>query len=493
MTEGKVKFAEHLRLTHFTMVAVAATLLLVVWGINFDYIKEELRVINNILYAFVTESEGAEALDDGLLEKYVRNELGEKKVINGNIGINIKNNALSVNTLLVSASLPYATVFHSETQNEIRGWMGENVQYSDFYKGGRPHTHYVKHSERDDEISLIASYGFWNELATNPKTVGVFESFWNMCAKTRHSYIFRNIEKVHLYKVVDKNEPGAIQFVLEYATKHWHKKTSKTKIYIKKIEFEWDKIASNQYRYDPNEIGASVAQFEHNDLGAAVGDEDISRIAFAFFKSDGNSFHQVYIKRNVSHGDYLIVIYAKYYHEPLYIQEKILNRVDDTTRKIGMFKDSFPEVYKYSRNYYSLNSMSFEWLLSNIEREEKKLNAQIEIAGIKIPGNSIKILGAMIMFIIQLYFYLHLKVFVNKISTSIKLNNIAWIGIYPEKLSRIVFIISCLLLPLSVPVVVLINDTSDNYNWIVCGLSFFITIATYRYVRAVHKIVCQAA
>ena len=88
-------------------------------------------------------------------------------------------------------------------------------------------------------------------------------------------------------------------------------------------------------------------------------------------------------------------------------------------------------------------------LLPELARGEER----IEFLGMKLPGTLMATWGGVVILMLQLYFWLHLRVVRGVGRTSKELmNEVAWIGIYSDIFARVITLATILLLPLGTTV-----------------------------------------
>ena len=130
----------------------------------------------------------------------------------------------------------------------------------------------------------------------------------------------------------------------------------------------------------------------------------------------------------------------------------------------GKFEETFPELNELTQHYQKLGlNDAYQVLGAELQRTGER----IEFLGLKFPERIISTWGAVILLIIQLYFWLHLRTFYETfyeylVSSETGID-IAWIGIYPDLWSRFISLVTVSLLP--VVVVGYLVFSGDWFSW----------------------------
>jgi WD40 repeat protein len=107
------------------------------------------------------------------------------------------------------------------------------------------------------------------------------------------------------------------------------------------------------------------------------------------------------------------------------------------------FDRAFPALASLTRN---IQSTKFSDLFIHLQEEKNRAGEKLEIIGLKIPVASLNIAGFVILLGLQLYLWIHLHAFraMNIPVTSLAL--VPWIGLYPDRASRVCYFMSATVL-----------------------------------------------
>jgi hypothetical protein len=115
----------------------------------------------------------------------------------------------------------------------------------------------------------------------------------------------------------------------------------------------------------------------------------------------------------------------------------------------GRFDKSFPALKELTE---FTESLPLDRLKQQLESEQERSREGFEIFGVKLPTELIGTWGILSLLVVQLYFWLHLLRFVKQAredrGNDASVSQIPWIGFYPEKITRFIFIFSSVGLPL---------------------------------------------
>jgi hypothetical protein len=126
----------------------------------------------------------------------------------------------------------------------------------------------------------------------------------------------------------------------------------------------------------------------------------------------------------------------------------------------GKFEETFPELNEITKHYQKLELNDANQILG---AELQRTGERIEFLGLKFPESFISTWGAVILLIIQLYFWLHLRTFYEYLASSETGIDVAWIGIYSDFWSRVISLITVSLLP--VVIVGYLVFWGDWFSW----------------------------
>lgn len=125
----------------------------------------------------------------------------------------------------------------------------------------------------------------------------------------------------------------------------------------------------------------------------------------------------------------------------------------------GTFSDSFPELDRVTRGYQELE---FEKARAILRAELGRSGERVEFLGMNVPETIMATWGGIVILMLQLYFWLHLRALHNAgyLSKNIA-NEVAWIGTYSDFFARLTAFATIFVLPLGATVsAVLVADVS---------------------------------
>jgi hypothetical protein len=127
----------------------------------------------------------------------------------------------------------------------------------------------------------------------------------------------------------------------------------------------------------------------------------------------------------------------------------------------GKFEESFQELNEITRHYYQKLELNNANQL--LKAELQRAGERVEFLGLKFPERVISTWGAFIIVIIQLYFWLHLRVFRARLSPNSPAFNVAWIGLYADPWARLISLSSVSVFPLGV--IFYLTAWSNRLSW----------------------------
>ena len=114
----------------------------------------------------------------------------------------------------------------------------------------------------------------------------------------------------------------------------------------------------------------------------------------------------------------------------------------------GAFSDSFPELDRVTENY---QEVPLEKAVAILSAELARGVERVEFLGMSLPQTLMATWGGFVLFILQLYFWLHLRALHRVGVTSAALTNeVAWIGIYPDKAAQVIAFSTIFVVPVVV-------------------------------------------
>jgi hypothetical protein len=105
----------------------------------------------------------------------------------------------------------------------------------------------------------------------------------------------------------------------------------------------------------------------------------------------------------------------------------------------GRFQETFPDLEALTSNYDTIPLQDVERVLL---AERLRGGQQIEFVGTKIPAQAVSNIGFLMIAVVQVYFLLHLRNFQRKVGYADPALEVAWIALYPDRLSHAVVTVS---------------------------------------------------
>ena len=96
-----------------------------------------------------------------------------------------------------------------------------------------------------------------------------------------------------------------------------------------------------------------------------------------------------------------------------------------------------------------------------------KQTEKIELLGLRFREKDLASWGAVIIFVIQLYFWLHLRVLHSRLTATDPGTKVAWIGLYSGVFARLICILTACMLPL---VIMLYGIRTVGFSYFKLGL-----------------------
>jgi hypothetical protein len=137
------------------------------------------------------------------------------------------------------------------------------------------------------------------------------------------------------------------------------------------------------------------------------------------------------------------------------------------------YNQAFPELTLYLGG---LEHNPWNGLETSLKAEKRKSEQQVQLFGASIPARDLQWWGGLIIFCVQLYFYLHLRVLRSRIQRDDLAWEVAWIGVYRDRPSKLITVASGLLLPLTVTLYL----TGGNFPLLPVG--FWMTLRFWVFV-----------
>jgi len=131
------------------------------------------------------------------------------------------------------------------------------------------------------------------------------------------------------------------------------------------------------------------------------------------------------------------------------INEHYLARLFFSDWKPGNFDTAFPEV---NTSVSGIGTLAITDAVRRIESAVATSQRDVSLLGFSVPISQLSKWGVLILFSVQLYFWLHLHELVTKIEPAAEGWDVAWIGLYAARASFVVAVISSCVLPVAATV-----------------------------------------
>jgi len=186
----------------------------------------------------------------------------------------------------------------------------------------------------------------------------------------------------------------------------------------------------------------------------------------------------------------MVVLPATYNNQPVPVNLQVWLAEHFKFSAVGKkFEETFPELYDYIKSNPRMGFDDVSRLLqSDLQRERS--TEKIEFLGLKFPERDLATWGSLIIVIIQLYFWLHLRSLGSRLVTHDTCTKIAWIGLYPDIYARIVSFLTASMLPLAVMIYAILALGFSRFSLV--PLIFGLLLAIWTSVL-LHQIITKIA
>lgn len=127
----------------------------------------------------------------------------------------------------------------------------------------------------------------------------------------------------------------------------------------------------------------------------------------------------------------------------------------------GKFEEDFAELNEVTKRYQKLKFNDAHQILKD---EIRRSGERVEFLGLKFYERDISSWGAGIIVAVQLYFWLHLRMLRVPLTSNDPSRNIAWIGLYPHYLARLVSLFTVSVVPLGMICYLVIGN--NRFSWL---------------------------
>ena len=185
-----------------------------------------------------------------------------------------------------------------------------------------------------------------------------------------------------------------------------------------------------------------------------------------------------------------VYVQVSVYPVNLFLQKTLATKAKGDWH-LGSFQHSFKELDTITENYQDLD-------LSDIEKvliaEGKNPSQQFEFLGTKIPTQILGKVGFVLLLAVELYLYLHLRVFRSRLSINDPAWDTAWIALYRDRASRWTVILSVCLPPIIIIMIIgranFLKESAlfITYSLLILVLSALLSAAIVRILFNIWKI-----
>jgi hypothetical protein len=170
-----------------------------------------------------------------------------------------------------------------------------------------------------------------------------------------------------------------------------------------------------------------------------------------------------FVFRDIRDGSYIPVTKSDFL--PLDGFETLKNLIPEPARSLlrpGSFASSFPDLEEVTRG---LDSAPYSVWKSALTREVKRVGSSFEAFGLQLPAQAIALWGGILVISIQTYLLTHLLEFKRRVRTDDEECDVAWVGLYAGMLSRLLVVLSVVVLPAACVSVLGIAAIRTGVGW----------------------------
>jgi len=160
---------------------------------------------------------------------------------------------------------------------------------------------------------------------------------------------------------------------------------------------------------------------------------------------------------------------------PFTVNDQYLSKLFFSPERKGDFVTAFPELNDYSRD---IRLLDIDQAVHDIESLPSSNEQNLSVLGFSIALSQVSTWGALVLLGVQVYFLIHLRELVARIELNAEGWNVAWIGIYENKLSATVAFMSACLLPVAAACVLAVQEYLAGQKWLF-ATSLLVVIASF--------------
>lgn len=139
------------------------------------------------------------------------------------------------------------------------------------------------------------------------------------------------------------------------------------------------------------------------------------------------------------------------------------------------FADAFPELNRYAAMLRERKIEEVDTYLNGLVDVSED---SLEVFGVGIRSGNIRRFGPLVLLVVQVYLLLHFRHLRQRFESILRDIDVPWIGLYPDLMSRIAFIVTVVLVPPAVAFVLLSSQGLDMYIVCLGGLTIAVAVAS---------------
>jgi hypothetical protein len=436
-SEEMKDFVEHIRSVHFALAAISIGLVIVVLGNRTSELNKAHEQIWGIIEfsPMLKKDLLAEAADETLKNSSYQNPPpSAKRFLELSVG---------------KARLPVELTFGSENAAMKGGYFGRNW-FVEVYQSDEVGGSFARNA--DWQSGLVP------EVPT-PKTLGQFRDVWDVL-QGGVQIVFPSWLGDALVRA-DRND-----FLLDRTAKR----------------YKFDGFTTSAPLRDKNEILSKEVPIKV-ELALSP------YIAGAFQVSSNPPLLAAYCGQGHGNTNILISVCFPIRDEPgrlglvpLRTLPTLLRQRPDLKWHDAKFATAFRELDSVTKDYPDVSLSTAERIIAS---ELRRTGDSFEVLSLKIPADATIYWGIFLLLATQLYFWVHLKEFKRRTSTSDPSVNSAWIALYPSRAASILVFLSAIALPVIANCILVYRGASSiSPNWAAKALIFSIPVGIFISIRS---------
>ncbi|WDT85131.1 hypothetical protein [Alteromonas sp. 009811495] len=150
-----------------------------------------------------------------------------------------------------------------------------------------------------------------------------------------------------------------------------------------------------------------------------------------------------------------------------------------------LFEDAFPVVMSDAEAFPELNIHSLDVFFNQAKRNSSKTSS---LFGFELSPTLLLDLGVLIICIVQLYFFIHLNHFADIIRDSQDKRQYLWIGLYNDIISRGLFFVTSIGLPITASMMAINMQLTLNSNEFLIGINVAFLALNFVWIWSLYKL-----